>query len=91
MLKSDALNRIKNGRAEIAQLVSEKATASLEDAEIINKKIEAIKNRAKILHDRMLEEADVDSLLLGAKALQDRNVKEGFGGGDVGQIEVVPQ
>lgn len=91
MLKSDALERIKNGRAEIAQLVSEKATASLEDAEIINKKIEAIKNRAKILHDRMLEEADVDSFLLGAKALRDRNVKEGFGGGDVGQIEVVPQ
>jgi hypothetical protein len=91
MLKSDALNRIKNGRAEIAQLVAEKANASLEEADIINKKIEAIKKRAKIFHDRLLEEADVESLLLGAKALQDRNVKEGFGGGDVGQIEVVPQ
>lgn len=91
MLKSDALKRIKGGREEIAKLITEKASANSEEADIINKKIEAIKNRAKILHDRMLEEADVDSLLLGAKALQDRNVKEGFGGGDVGQIEVVPQ
>lgn len=91
MLKSDAYKRMEDGKKEIAKLITEKATASLEDAEIINKKIEGIKRRAQIFHDRIAEEADTDSLLLGAKALQDRNVKEGFGGGDVGQIEVVPQ
>lgn len=91
MLKSDALERIKQGRQEIANLVAEKAKAKPEDVDLIDKKIEAIKTKSKILHDRLLDESDVDSLLLGAKKLQDINLPEGFGGGDVGQVEVVPQ
>jgi len=90
MLKTDALEKIKAGRDEIAKLITEKQKASAEEVDIIDKKISAIKEKSKTLHDRLLDEADVESLVLGAKKLQDINLPEGFGGGDAAQVEVVP-
>jgi len=91
MLKSDALERIKSSRNEIAKLIAEKSQANPEDVDIIDKRIQELKTKAKILHDRLLDEAGVESSLLGMKQIRDISIPEGFGGGDVGQVEVVPR
>jgi hypothetical protein len=91
MLKSDALERIKSSREEMAALIAQKSQSSPEEIDIIDKKIQALKERAKIYHDRLLDEADVDSSLLGMKKIRDINIPEGFGGGDSAQFELVPR
>jgi len=91
MLKSDALERIKSSREEMAKLIAEKSQANPEDADIIDRRIQELKMKAKILHDRLLDEAGVESSLLGMKQIRDISIPEGFGGGDVGQVEVVPR
>jgi hypothetical protein len=75
----------------MAKLIAEKSQANPEDADIIDRRIQELKMKAKILHDRLLDEAGVESSLLGMKQIRDISIPEGFGGGDVGQVEVVPR
>lgn len=91
MLKSDALERIKSSREEMAKLIAEKSQANPKNADIIDRRIQELKRTAKILHDRYLDEVGVESSLLGMKQIRDISIPEGFSGGDVGQVEVVPQ
>ena len=88
LLKTDAKERIKTNREQVKQLLVKEKTADPDSAPMIRRQIEGLKNEAKILNDRLQDEADTNSSILGAKQMRDINHLEGWGGGDVGVTEM---
>jgi hypothetical protein len=88
MLKEDAVEKIKYNTDQVKQLLEKEKASDPDTAKLIRKQIEGLKMEAKIFHDRLEDEADTDSSLLGAKKMRDVNHLEGWGGGDVGVTEM---
>jgi hypothetical protein len=86
MLVDDAKNAINQSAQQIHNLYNElenaKSSNDVEKEQIIKRQIDGVKHRASVLHKRIVDESDTNSSLLGAKAMRDKNIEEGFGAGD---------
>jgi len=88
IVKSDAVDKIKYNANLVKDLLEKEKTVDPDSASLLRKQIESLKTEAKILHDRLLDEADTDSSILGAKSMRDIHHLEGWTGGDVNLTEM---
>jgi hypothetical protein len=88
MVKSDAVDKIKHNANIVKDLLEKEKTADPDSASLLRKQIESLKSESQILHDRLHDDADPDSSLLGAKEMRDIHHLEGWTGGDVNLTEM---